>query len=99
MPRKRKLVRELEAGLKEIGEILDGKATPRWVHDFRAADVSAIRKTLGLSQADFAARFGLNLRTVQDWEQGRVTPDQPARVLLKVIARSPHTVAKALSAK
>jgi putative transcriptional regulator len=99
MPRKRKLVRELEAGLKEIGDIMDGTVKPRRVHDFRAADVSAIRKRLGLSQAEFAARFGLNVRTVQDWEQGRVAPDQPARVLLKVIAKSPRTVAKALAAE
>jgi putative transcriptional regulator len=99
MPRKRKLVRDLETGLKEIAAIMDGKATPRRVHDFRAADVSAIRKTLGLSQADFATRFGLNLRTVQDWEQGRVTPDQPARVLLRVIAKSPRMVARALAAE
>ena len=99
MPRKRKLMRDLEAGFKEIADIMDGKAKPRRVHDFRAADVSAIRKTLGLSQADFAARFGLNLRTVQDWEQGRVTPDQPARVLLEVIAKSPRTVAKVLAAE
>lgn len=99
MQRKRKIVRDLEAGLKEIADIMDGKAKPQRIHDFHAADVSAVRKTLGLSQADFAARFGLNLRTVQDWEQGRVTPDQPARVLLKVIAKSPRMVARVLAAE
>lgn len=99
MPRKRKLVRDLEVGFKEIADVIDGKTKPQRVHDFRAADVSTIRKALGLSQADFAVRFGLNLRTVQDWEQGRVTPDQPARVLLKVIAKNPRMVARVLAAE
>ncbi len=99
MAGKRKLVRDVEAGLKEIAAIMDGKATPRRVHNFQSSDVVAIRKTLGLSQSDFATRFGLNVRTVQDWEQGRVTPDQPARVLLRVIAKSPKAVQQAIVEK
>ncbi len=30
-----------------------------------------LRKELGLSQAKFAERFGIPLRTLQDWEYGR----------------------------
>jgi putative transcriptional regulator len=97
MARKRKIVRDLEHGFKQMLDILNGKAKPRRVYDFRFTDISDLRKTLGLSQAKFAARFGLNMRTVQDWEQGRVIPDQPARVLLKVIAASPKTVEKAVA--
>jgi putative transcriptional regulator len=55
-------------------------------------DVRRIRAKLGLSQATFAARFGLSARTVQEWEQGRSVPDQPARVLLMVIDSAPGTV-------
>ena len=59
-------------------------------------DVRRLRAKLGLSQAAFAQRFGLRTRTVQEWEQGRAAPDQPARVLLRVIEVAPDTVARAL---
>ena len=63
-----------------------------------AAEVRAIRQRSGLSQAAFAARYGLNLRTLQDWEQGRAQPDGPARSYLLVIDREPKAVARALAA-
>jgi len=61
-------------------------------------EVRSIRRQSGLSQAAFAARYGLNLRTLQDWEQGRVQPDGPARAYLLVILREPRAVERALAA-
>jgi len=61
-------------------------------------EVRAIRRRSGLSQAAFAARYGLNLRTLQDWEQGRTQPDAPARTFLLVIDREPRAVERALAA-
>lgn len=61
-------------------------------------DVRAIRGKLGLSQREFAKRFGFSLRTVQEWEQGRAIPDRPARVLLRVIEISPQAVERAVAA-
>ena len=61
-------------------------------------DVAAIRRTLGLSQAAFAARFGLDVTAVHAWEQGRRRPDRAARVLLAVIAKRPDAVREALGA-
>ena len=61
-------------------------------------DVKAIRKRRGLSQAQFAARFGFSVRTLQQWEQGRAIPDRPARILLKVIESAPEAVERVLSA-
>ena len=55
-------------------------------------DVRRIRERLGLTQAEFAQRFGLSQRTVEQWEQGRAVPDRPARVLLAVIERDPRAV-------
>ena len=55
-------------------------------------DVRALHARLGLSQAQFAARFGFGLKTVQDWEQHRRKPTGPAHVLLNMIASSPRTV-------
>lgn len=61
-------------------------------------DVKAVRKKLELSQLEFACRFGFNLGTLRNWEQGRRRPDGPARVLLMVIAYDPDAVMHALMA-
>jgi putative transcriptional regulator len=55
-------------------------------------DVARLRKELGLSQSEFAHGFGVSLRTLQDWEQGRRRPEGPAKVLLSVIRRNPRAV-------
>lgn len=65
------------------------------VYDVPIPDVRALRERLRLSQAEFAERFHLSQRTVQQWEQHRAMPDMPARVLLKVIQRAPEVVAAA----
>jgi len=65
------------------------------VYDVPIPDVRAIRGRLRLSQAEFAERFHLSQRTIQQWEQHRAMPDMPARVLLKVIQRDPEVVAAA----
>lgn len=59
-------------------------------------DVRALRETLGLSQTDFAALFGFNVRSLQDWEQGRRRPEIPIRAYLAVIQRDPQAVIRAL---
>ena len=61
-----------------------------------AIDVKTMRRRLGLSQADFAAKFGFQAATLRNWEQGRTHPDGPARVLLAVIAKHPEAVEDAL---
>ncbi len=62
----------------------------------RSVDVAAIRHHLGLSQRDFADRYGFGLRAVQDWEQKRRAPDRSARILLKVIESRPEAVEEVL---
>lgn len=63
-----------------------------------AIDVAALRLKLGLSQDEFAARFGLSPKVVRNWEQGRNKPDGPAQVLLSVIAKRADAVDEALLA-
>jgi len=60
--------------------------------------VKTLRRALGLTQEEFAARYDLPLGTLRDWEQGRTEPDQPARAYLRVIAADPKGVARALLA-
>jgi putative transcriptional regulator len=62
----------------------------------KAPDVAALRRRLRLSQGAFATLFGIPLATVKDWEQGRRTPDAPARAYLRVIAQNPKAVRNAL---
>jgi putative transcriptional regulator len=65
----------------------------------RASNVRAVRQSLKLTQEEFAARFGLPLGTVRDWEQGAHRPDRAAQVLLRVIAKNPEAVIRALKEK
>jgi putative transcriptional regulator len=62
----------------------------------RTPRVKVIRRALGISQEDFAARYHIPVGTLRDWEQGRVAPDRAARAYLTVIARDPEAVRKAL---
>ncbi len=61
--------------------------------------VRELRTRLGLSQAQFAQRFGLTLDTVQQYEQGRRRPSGPASTLLRVIESEPEAVVRALRRK
>lgn len=65
----------------------------------RTPQTKIIRRALGLTQEQFARRYAIPLGTLRDWEQGRSEPDQPARAYLRVIARDPQGVVKALEAR
>jgi putative transcriptional regulator len=57
-----------------------------------------IRRALGLTQEEFAARYQIPLGTLRDWEQGAAEPDQAARAYLRAIAGDPAAVQQALRA-
>jgi len=69
----------------------------RWKRMKRVPRAKTLRRALGLSQEEFAARFHIPIGTLRDWEQGRTEPDQAARAYLTVIAREPDVVRKALA--
>jgi putative transcriptional regulator len=54
-----------------------------------AAYARAIRARAKLTQAEFAARIGVPIETVRNWEQGKRSPRGPARALLKMLDRAP----------
>lgn len=62
----------------------------------RIPRVKTIRRALGITQEEFAARYHVPLGTLRDWEQGRTEPDQPTRAYLTVIAHDPEGVYRAL---
>ena len=61
-----------------------------------AARVRWVRKTTGLTQEGFAARYRIPLGTLRDWEQARTEPDTAALAYLRVIEKEPEAVARAL---
>ena len=62
------------------------------------ARARTLRRALGLTQEEFAARYQIPIGTLRDWEQGRAEPDQPARAYLRAIAGDPDAVREALRA-
>jgi putative transcriptional regulator len=67
------------------------------VHIPEEINVRRIRRKLNMSQKVFAEYFGVNVRTVQDWEQGRRVPSGASKNFLFVIDREPEAVRRALT--
>lgn len=91
---------ELIESMEEALAIVKGKAKPARVTTFKpsiALEIRNIRLATRLSRAEFARKFALDARAVQDWEQGRRKPDRAARAYLTVIARQPKAVERALA--
>jgi len=61
-------------------------------------DVRAIRRGVGMTQAQFADAFEFSIRTVQEWERGAKKPSGPARTLLRAIKADPEAIRRALAA-
>lgn len=84
------IIRGLEQAVAwSRGENTAARVTPVHVPEI---DVREVRATMGLSQAQFATKFGFPPATLRNWEQGRSRPDAPTRVLLAVIAKHPEAV-------
>ena len=85
-----------------IVELRDGREFPL-TPDAPAAseagtvEVRDLRRRAQLTQQEFAARLGVPVETIRNWEQGKRAPRGPARALLAVIAHAPDTVFAALA--
>ncbi len=89
-----------------IVELRDGRefpfapAAPVAAAEARATETPAVRdlrQRARLTQIEFAARLGVPVETIRNWEQGKRMPRGPARALLAVIAHAPETVFAALA--
>jgi putative transcriptional regulator len=98
--KKRKGPRPLTVPPVERAALPDADARPQTRRELkrmrRTPQTKVIRRALGVTQQEFAARYRIPLGTLRDWEQGRATPDGPTRAYLTVIARSPERVQQAL---
>lgn len=94
------IIRALEEGLAHVQGRIKLRTRTIDVPDVvipDAVDVHAVREKSGLSQSEFAARYGFSVRTLQEWEQGRALPDGAVRAYLIVIDRNPDAVRQALA--
>ena len=87
---------ELVASIEEAGKIQRGVADASRRFEFPEPNVKAIREDIGFSQSKFAALIGVNVRTLQNWEQGHRHPTGPAKVLLRLVQSDPTSVLKNL---
>lgn len=60
--------------------------------ELQPGDVAALRRFIGLTQANFAEALGISVHTLRNWEQDRRTPEGPALALLRIAARHPSVV-------
>lgn len=88
----------IRRGLDEAIAFVEGKAdASRYrVHIPDEIDVKAIRAKLGMTQEEFAGRFGFSIKTLRHWEQKQRVPEGPTRAYLLVIDRDPKAVQRAL---
>ena len=89
---KDELFNDLLASVREAGAIRRGEAKPSRSFTVDVPDAKKVREELHLSQGKFAALLGISVGTLRNWEQGRRTPEGPARVLLQVAAKHPEAV-------
>lgn len=83
------------AGAREAAAFARGEPVPgAIVH--HAVDVAAIPARSKLSQAKFAETYGLDVRTLQEWEQGRRVPERPVQLYLRMIEHEPAAVERTL---
>jgi len=87
----------IKRGLLEAIEHAEGRAPETRIHRPRQVDVRALRAKVGMTQEQFAARFGFSTATLRHWERGDRTPHGPALVLLNVIDHNPAAVIDALT--
>jgi putative transcriptional regulator len=79
----KELARAIPAGVRKrlmLGQVESGE------------DIVALRRFIGLTQAQFAQAMAISVHTLRNWEQGRRHPDGPALALLRIAARHPRII-------
>lgn len=100
----RDLFAELTEGMDALADARQGKRTLR-THavEFRPApnitpqELISVRKSLKISRALFAVYLRTNVRTLENWEQGRAKPNAQAALLINLVKRYPDTVQRLAS--
>jgi putative transcriptional regulator len=101
MTKKRDLFADLTEGFDALAEQRAGKRTLR-THVVKAKpapritarELSKLREDLNLSRGLFAGYLRTNVRTLENWEQGRAKPNAQAALLIRMVQRFPDTVGR-----
>ena len=96
---KRDLFAELCEGMGALADERKGKRTLR-THTVERKpaptvtpqELIRVRKDLKISRALFAVCLRTNVRTLENWEQGRARPNAQAALLINLVKRYPDTV-------
>ena len=96
---KRNLFEELREGMAALADARQGKRTLR-THavEFKPApevspkELIRVRERLQISRALFAVYLRTNVRTLENWEQGRAKPNAQAALLINLVKHYPDTV-------
>ena len=99
MTQKRDLFAELQEGFDALTDQQEGKRTLR-THAMKAKpaprisarELTKVRKEMNLSRSLFAGYLRTNVRTLENWEQGRAKPNAQAALLIRLVQRYPDTV-------
>ena len=101
---KRNLFRELREGMTALADARQGKRTLRThVVEYKPApkvsptELIRVRERLHFSRALFAAYLRTNIRTLENWEQGRAKPNAQAVLLINLVKHYPDTVERLAS--
>src|SRR5262249_3788029 len=87
--------KQLITSMEEVVAHVTGAQTNCRESVVEFADAKAIREGLGMSQSVFARAFGIPLKTLQHWEQGRHHPDRTASAYLWTIEEFPNQAREA----
>ena len=96
---RRDLLAELSEGMEALAQAREGKRTLRThavefkpVPTVTPAELVRVRERLRLSRALFAVYLRTNVRTLENWEQGRAKPNAQAALLIRLVRQYPDTV-------
>jgi putative transcriptional regulator len=99
--KKRKLFDELLEGFGALADERSGKATLRTTSlevkpapRVSARELLKLRRSLKMSRGLFAGYLRTNVRTLENWEQGRAKPNAQAALLIRMVQRFPDTMSR-----
>lgn len=97
--KKARLFDALKQGFDELAAEREGKLTLHQIAleapaplDVTAEEIRSVRESVNVSQAVMARRLRVNVRTWQNWEQGKAKPNAQAAVLIKLVEKHPQTL-------
>ena len=98
---KRNLFSELSISLSEAKKYSEGKLTLKTVQieskeDFSIlpSEIINIRQQFNMSRGLFARYLHTSSRTLENWEQGRSSPNGQAITLLRLVQSHPETLSQ-----